>query len=132
VQADVEKCDVVERLYGEPEVGREPSQHLTVEITTEKPLGADMPPSEYELGLALEESYAFRASSLTHSAAERASASAVASLRWNAETLIEVISPPRMAEKVTPTMTMVIRISGREKPASSASLPFANMTVTRS
>jgi len=82
-----------------------------------KPAGS----GEYEPGPAFEESYGFRESSFTHSAAERTRASAVASLRCRADAVMETISPPRIAAKAMPTMTTVIRISTRENPLSSAS-----------
>src|SRR6266487_3784226 len=82
------------------------------------PLGTESPVNVY-VEVPAQLTYGFLRASFTHSAASRASASAVASFRWRDETVIDVIKPPRIAVKVTETMTIVIRISASEKPSSS-------------
>src|SRR3954453_9614471 len=106
------------RLYVPVAVGATPSQYSTRVIWTVYPVGIASPFSEYIAGPLQVVRYGLCWMSLTHSAAERTTASVVAWVRCEADTRIVVIRPVRIATNVTPTSTMVTSSSGIEKPAS--------------
>src|SRR3954454_10935170 len=106
------------RLYVPVAVGATPSQYSTRVIWTVYPVGIASPFSEYIAGPLQVVRYGLCWMSLTHSAAERTTASVVAWLRCEADTRIVVMRPVRIATNVTPTSTIVTRSSASEKPSS--------------